>query len=190
MKHIDLFDRIAPLYALFYSYQRKGYQKSLDLLFKSQDFQFESALDVGCGTGALTAELSNQLKVVGLDGSKSMIRQAQRLSPSLTFIQQDVSQGLPYEDHSFDLVISAFVLHGLSELQRLNLLKEMKRVSSKAVILIDYHEGRHPLISLVEWIEHGDYFRFMDHFKDEIPLVFDQVMILKTNANAAFYILS
>ena len=190
MKHVELFDLIAPFYALFYTYQRKGYKKSLDLLFETHDFNFESALDVGCGTGALTAELSKRFPTTGLDGAKNMIHQAQRLSPSLTFVHNDVSHGLPCEDDSFDLVISSFVLHGLSELQRLELLKEMKRVSRKTVILIDYHEGKHPLISLIEWIEHGDYFRFMDHFKEEIPMVFDRVSILKTNSQSAFYILS
>lgn len=190
MKHLALFDLIAPFYAWFYNHQRKGYRKSLNLLFETTDFKFDSALDVGCGTGALTAELSKHFPTIGLDGAKNMIRQAKRLSPELTFECKDVSHGLPYKDHSFDLVISSFVLHGLSELQRMELLKEMKRVTRQAVVLIDYHEGRHPLISLIEWIEHGDYFRFMDHFEDEIPLVFDHVRILKTNSQSAFYILS
>ena len=190
MKHLDLFDLIAPFYAWFYAYQRKGYKTTLKALFDALDFKPASALDVGCGTGALTSELALRLKATGLDGSPNMIAQAKRLAPSLNFIHQDVAHGLPFEDRSFDLAMSSFVLHGLSELQRIELLREMKRVSRQAVVIIDYHEGRHPLISLVEWIEHGDYFRFMDHFKDEIPLVFDHIEILKTNANTGIYILS
>jgi len=190
MKHLDLFDLIAPFYAWFYTYQRKGYKTSLQVLFDALDIPPSSALDVGCGTGALTAELAYLVEATGLDGSLKMIAQAKRLAPTLNFMFRDVAQGLPFEDRSFDLVISSFVLHGLSELQRIELLREMKRVSRQAVVIIDYHEGRHPLISLVEWIEHGDYFHFMDHFKEEIPLVFDQVKILKTNANTGIYILS
>ena len=190
MKHLDLFDLIAPFYAWFYAYQRKGYRKSLDLLIKELDLKEVTFLDVGCGTGALAAELAQHFSVLGIDGSPKMIKEAHRLSPALDFRVTEVSHGLPFSDQCFDIVISSFVLHGLSEMQRLSLLKEMKRVSTQAVVILDYHEGRHPFISLVEWIEHGDYFRFMDHFKDEIPLVFDKAKVIKINAQSAFYVLS
>lgn len=190
MKHLDLFDLIAPFYARFYAYQRKGYRRSLQLLEQAIALNAASFLDVGCGTGALSAELSAKFSVTGIDGSKNMIKEAKRLNPTLDFFVNDVSRGLPYPNRSFDVVISSYVLHGLTETQRLALLNEMKRVSSRFVIILDYHEGRHPLISIVEWLEHGDYFHFMDHFKTEIPLVFDQVQIVKLNRQSAFYILS
>jgi len=190
MKHLALFDLIAPAYALFYRHQKKGYQASVSLLMKHLDLSSKSVLDVGCGTGALTRVISQKATVIGIDGSPNMIKEAQKLNPMLHFDTVDVSHGLPYPDDAFEVVISAFVLHGLSELQRLSLLKEMKRVSRTKVVILDYHHGRHPLISLIEWIEHGDYFYFMDHFKDEIPLVFDTVEIQRINNTAAFYLLS
>ncbi len=190
MKHLDLFEWIAPFYAWFYTYQRKGYQKSLERLIQHLDFQALSALDVGCGTGALTHELSHYFNVSGVDGSTKMIQQAKRLNPALDFKVINFNQGLPYLDHSIDLIFSSFVLHGINSDQRLNLLKEMKRVSAHAIIIIDYHEGRHPFISLVEWIEHGDYFNFMDHFKEELENQFESVQILKINNASAFYILT
>lgn len=189
MKHLQLFDLIAPFYALFYSYQRKGYRKSLDLLFK-QDLKGSSALDVGCGTGALSTELSTVLKVKAVDGSPKMIKEAHRLNPHLDLELIDVNHGLPFKDNAYDYVFSSFVLHGLSSLQRTSLLREMKRVSLKGVIILDYHKGRHPVISLVEWIEHGDYFHFMDHFDEEILEVFDHKEILRINKHTAFYILN
>lgn len=188
MKHLELFDLIAPFYAWFYSYQRKGYRTSLDLLFK-QDLKGTSALDVGCGTGALSIELSTYLKVKAVDGSSKMIKEAHRLNPQLDLEWIDVNHGLPFPDKSFDYVFSSFVLHGLSSSQRISLLREMKRVSLKDVIILDYHKGRHPFISLVEWIEHGDYFHFMDHFDEEILKVFDHKEILRINKHTAFYIL-
>jgi ubiquinone/menaquinone biosynthesis C-methylase UbiE len=189
MKHIELFDLIAPAYAWFFSYQRKGYRQSLDVLFK-QGLNGSTALDVGCGTGALSTELSSYLLVKAVDGSSKMIKEAHRLNPQLDLVWIDVSHGLPFRDNEFDYVFSSFVLHGLSSSQRLALLKEMKRVSLKSVIILDYHKGRHPFISLVEWIEHGDYFHFMDHFDEEILDVFDHKEILKINKHTAFYILN
>lgn len=190
MKHLALFDLIAPLYALFYSHQRKGYQNAVTLLNNQLELSGCRVLDVGCGTGALTRVLSQKTTVIGIDGSPKMIYEARKLNPGLHFETMDVRHGLPYPDAAFEVAISSFVLHGLSELQRLSLLREMKRVSSKTVVILDYHQGRHPLISLIEWIEHGDYFHFMNHFKEEIPLVFDLVKILPINKNTAFYLLS
>lgn len=190
MKHLDLFEWIAPFYAWFYTIQRKGYQKSLQHLNQQLDFKDKSALDVGCGTGALTSELSHYFSVIGVDGSTKMIKQAKRLNPSLDFKVINFDQGLPYPDHSINLVFSSFVLHGINAVQRHKLLKEMKRVSTQALIIIDYHEGRHPFISLIEWIEHGDYFNFMNHFKEEVDSLFDSVQIVKINESTAFYILS
>lgn len=190
MKHLDLFNLIAPFYAWFYNHQRKGYRRALALLFKNNSFKGTTALDVGCGTGALSTELETYLTVKGIDGSSQMIKEAHRLNPQLDLEMVNVTHGLPFETHVFDYVFSSFVLHGLSSFQRLSLLREMKRVSLKGVIILDYHEGRHPLISLIEWIEHGDYFNFMAHFDEEILEIFDHKDILKINRQTAFYILN
>lgn len=190
MKHLDLFDFIAPFYAWFFNHQRKGYRHALARLFQNEKLNGNTALDVGCGTGALSTELERYLKVKAIDGSSQMIKEAHRLNPQLELELINVTHGLSYETHAFDYVFSSFVLHGLSSFQRLSLLREMKRVSLKAVIILDYHEGRHPVISLIEWIEHGDYFNFMKHFDEEILEIFDHKEILKINAHTAFYILN
>ncbi|WP_072813665.1 class I SAM-dependent methyltransferase [Rhodococcus zopfii] len=47
-------------------------------------------VDVGCGVGHVTAELSNRgLDVVGVDPSREMLRVAQNLYPALRFEQDD-----------------------------------------------------------------------------------------------------
>ena len=190
MKHIDLFDLIAPAYALFYKHQRKGYQRSIDILFKQENYEHMQGIDVGCGTGALTAELAQHMSIKGVDGSSKMIKEAKKLNPKLNFEVINFDQGLPFTDQSTQLVFSSFVLHGISSQQRLSLLKEMKRIATEAVIIIDYHQGYHPLISLIEWVEHGDYFNFMKHFEYEYNQIFEHVKIIKVNKQTALYILS
>lgn len=78
-------------------------------------------LDVGCGDGRITAELSthvNQGKVLGIDASSSMIEFASRSFPKTKFNNLDFMQGMietveiPYE---FDLIVSFSCFHWLRD---------------------------------------------------------------------------
>ena len=88
-----------------------------------------SALDVACGTGALTRELAGRAgpggRVVGLDFSERMLDRARRRSPTTTWVQGD-AQALPFDDGEFNAATIAF---GLRNLADPNLgLAEMARV--------------------------------------------------------------
>lgn len=73
----------------------------------------ERILDLGCGDGALTAQLAARVpqgSVLGIDASRSMIDTAlQYQSPNLTFLLKDINN-LDYEEE-FDLVFSNAALH-------------------------------------------------------------------------------
>jgi trans-aconitate 2-methyltransferase len=70
----------------------------------------ERVLDVGCGTGQLTAEIARAgADVVGIDNSPAMIEQARGNYPGLRFEVADVT-GMPYRAE-FDAVFSNAVLH-------------------------------------------------------------------------------
>ena len=57
--------------------------------------------DVGCGTGATTALLTDAgLDALGIDLSPNMIEQARRLNPALTF-QVGAMADLPFDDGAF-----------------------------------------------------------------------------------------
>ena len=74
----------------------------------------ERILDVGCGTGQLTAEMANSgAWVAGIDNSPSMIAEARRNFPQLRFELQDVL-AIPYADE-FDAVFSNATLHWVRE---------------------------------------------------------------------------
>ena len=70
----------------------------------------ERILDVGCGTGQLTAEIARHgAQVVGLDSSAEMLADARKNFPELQFVLADASQfDFP---ESFDAVFSNAVLH-------------------------------------------------------------------------------
>ncbi len=70
----------------------------------------ERILDVGCGTGQLTAEIARYgAQVVGLDNSAEMLADARKNFPELSFVLSDASQfDFP---ESFDAVFSNAALH-------------------------------------------------------------------------------
>ena len=88
-----------------------------------------AALDVACGTGALTRALARRVgpsgRVVGLDFSSGMLDGARRRSPGMTWVQGDALE-LPFADGEFDAATIAFGLRNLADPTRG--LAEMRRV--------------------------------------------------------------
>ena len=77
----------------------------------------ERILDLGCGTGQLTAQIAESgAEVVGMDKSPQMIAEARRLYPQLQFQQADAHD---YETSvPFDAVFSNAALHWMTEPNR------------------------------------------------------------------------
>jgi SAM-dependent methyltransferase len=71
----------------------------------------ERVLDVGCGTGAVTAEVSQRTRgrVTGLDLDPSMTSFAAGWISDVDWIVGD-AHWLPFQDESFDLVLCSFLL--------------------------------------------------------------------------------
>jgi SAM-dependent methyltransferase len=88
----------------------------------------DSVLDVGCGTGALAREALRRVgregQVVGLDLNEGMLAVAARTEPKIEWRQGDAAS-LPFEDASFDVVVSQFALMYFPE--RVTSLSEMWR---------------------------------------------------------------
>jgi trans-aconitate methyltransferase len=74
----------------------------------------ERILDLGCGTGHLTAEMASRgAAVVGLDGSPDMLGQARQNYPALTFTLADATSFR--FDEPFDAVFSNAALHWVKD---------------------------------------------------------------------------
>jgi ubiquinone/menaquinone biosynthesis C-methylase UbiE len=74
----------------------------------------ERILDVGCGTGQLTAEIARAgAQVVGLDYSEDMLSDARKNFPDLEFVLGDASRF--HFDQPFDAVFSNAALHWVKD---------------------------------------------------------------------------
>ena len=93
----------------------------------------DAALDVGCGPGALVAELARRLgapRVAGVDPSAPFVATARLRVPEAD-IREAAAEELPFGDASFDLVLSQLVVNFTSDPQRA--LAEMRRVGRRTV---------------------------------------------------------
>jgi SAM-dependent methyltransferase len=103
----------------------------------------ETALDVGCGSGALLAELAARLgvdRVAGVDPSGPFVEFARAVVPGAD-VRVARAEALPFEDGAFDAVLSQLVVNFLDDPDAG--AAEMRRVARRAVAACawDYADG-------------------------------------------------
>jgi SAM-dependent methyltransferase len=109
----------------------------------------QRVLDVGCGPGALTAELVGRLgtdAVWAVDPSERFVAAARDRLPGV-WIERASAEELPYEDRRFDPVLAQLVVHFMAD--PVAGLREMARVTEThgvvAACVWDHGGGRGPL---------------------------------------------
>ena len=109
----------------------------------------QRVIDVGCGPGALTAELVSRLgaeHIAAVDPSESFIAAARERHPGVD-VRQASAESLPYRDGRFDAALAQLVVHFMTA--PVAGLREMARVTQGggmvAACVWDYAEGRGPL---------------------------------------------
>lgn len=91
-------------------------------------------LDLGCGTATLSILLKQKQPnavIVGIDGDAKILqiarKKAHKAGVDITF-DEGMSFDLPYEDESFDRIVSSLFFHHLSRESKLETLREVNRV--------------------------------------------------------------
>ena len=193
-KKNEVFDLIAPIYGLFYDYQKRHYNAVLDRVQNELDFSaYKNIIDVGCGTGALCSVLHQRgFAVTGVDLVRKMLNIAEKKqeNKAIEFIQTSVLVSMPFQDKSFDISIAAYVAHGLKEDKRKIMYAEMSRITKHLVIIYDYNEARSILTNIIEWLEGGDYFNFIRKAKSEMKENFRDTRVVDVDLRATWYICS
>ena len=99
--------------------------------------QGSSTLDFGCGTGSSTRFLNDiGLDVCGVDINDAMLTEARSHNDNIIYKKINAGK-IPYENNTFDIVFSAFVLLEVDSKERmLNILNEIYRVLNNGGIFI------------------------------------------------------
>lgn len=109
-----------------------------------------SVLELGCGSGSLTAMMIHRGAIVrAVDRSEAMLRRARRRAPEASFTRCDI---LDFKcDQKFDRVLLAFVLHHLESADRLATLKLARTLlkSGGLVGILDWAEPRGAALGFV-----------------------------------------
>ncbi len=109
-------------------------------------------LDLGCGTGLTTLALAahaNYGVIIGVDKEMTMLKQymnnviegrksALENGVAIKAYQSDILAFLKrWKNHSFDAVVSGFVLHNLPKVMRAEILKEVGRVLTPKGVFVN-----------------------------------------------------
>ena len=112
-----------------------------------------SVLDVGCGKGFLLYEMRQilpGLEISGFDISKHGLSQSREEIRDKLFHYR--AQDLyPYENDSFDLVISLGCLHNLRVFELENALKEIERVGRQGYVMVESYRSEQEQFNLQCW---------------------------------------
>ena len=106
----------------------------------------ERVLDVACGTGTLALEVLQRApgaRVTGVDGDPEILdrarAKAERAGAEVSF-DEGLSTSLPYEDESFDVVLSTLFFHHLTD--------EAKRATAEELCRVLRPGGR---VAVADW---------------------------------------
>ena len=109
----------------------------------------QRVLDVGCGPGALTAELVRRLgpaNVSAVDPSEPFVTAARRRQPEVS-VQLAAAEDLPFDDQTFDAALAQLVVHFMAD--PVVGLRELGRVTRTggvvAACVWDHAGGQGPL---------------------------------------------
>src|SRR5918999_855186 len=135
------------------AYDRFMGRYSVPLAPRFADFAAVSAghrvLDVGCGPGALTAELVRRLgadAVAAVDPSEPFVEAAPERHPGVS-VERAAAEELPFRAHEFDAALAQLVVHFMTD--PVAGLREMARVTRErgavAACVWDHAGGGGPL---------------------------------------------
>ena len=112
-----------------------------------------SILDIGCGKGFMVYDFSRlipEITIKGIDISSYAIEKS--LEATKKNLQVADAKALPFQDKSFDYVISINTIHNLEKNECAKALKEIERVSKlKSFITVDAYRNEDEKKRMYDW---------------------------------------
>jgi SAM-dependent methyltransferase len=132
------------------NYRSYGYSEVSQLISFGKIERGMRILDLGCGTGNLSAQLWECILVdtIGVDKSLQMLTKASKKGLKVLCADADLSP-LPFKNEPFDAVIGSYVIHHIKN--RMDLIRECFRILNNGalILLTSSHaqiENLHPVI--------------------------------------------
>jgi len=129
---------LVPYSQEYYDRTRKAaasHQRMRRLRDLVKSYKPKKVLDVGCGHGFLVTILNNYgIETIGVDSSKFSGSDM----PKDKFVLADVTEGLPFKDKEFDVVISTDFFEHLKDEEIDRVYSEMQRVGTHIIAIICY----------------------------------------------------
>lgn len=137
-----------------YYYDPKFFTDVVDDFVRYYELDSDSSiLDIGCAKGFMLHDFMLRLpnvKVAGIDISKYCLNKA--ISTAAPFLVEGCCSNLPYNDSSYDLVISIATIHNLSKEGVIRSLHEIVRVTRRnAFIKVNGYTTDEERDRLVGW---------------------------------------
>ena len=134
MKATRFWNLYAPVYNVFMSMNKNAYAEVYKKIRKT--IQNKKVLELACGTGLISNHVAEVSKTyIATDFAENMLFQAQRKKSceNLRYMKAN-AENLPFENHSFDVVIISNALHIMPNPEKV--LAEIQRVLKTGGILI------------------------------------------------------
>lgn len=108
--------------------REKYFEVHSEVLRKADLKDNDSVLDIGIGTGLLEEKIKKRVIIYGIDISEKMIARIKKKKIRITELKYGSFNNIPYKDKMFDVIVSCFAFHHLSDLEKSMSIIEMKRV--------------------------------------------------------------
>ena len=114
-----------------------------------------NVLEIGCGTGLYSNLLRQDFaNFVATDVSHDMLAELNKNYPEIKTMQADATNLAQFKDKTFDFVFCMSVLHHIDEGQRVQALREMRRVLKPGGYVAVFEPyARHPVPLLFQLIQ-------------------------------------
>ena len=148
------FDALTRLYdpVVALTSRERGFKRRL--LEHARIKDGEAVLDLACGTGTLAIEVKKErpkAKVSAIDGDRKILTRARAKAKDAGVkidFQRGLSNELPYEARSFDVVLSTLFFHHLTDEAKADTAEEIRRVLRLGgrALIADWGRPQDPLM--------------------------------------------
>jgi len=147
--YYDIFSRIYDYFVKLHSSDKSGKLRSW-LIEKAGLKPGTKVLDLCTGTGEVALRAYKKIEdgiVVGIDFSEGMLKKAKEKSSDIVWIKAD-AVFLPFRENCFDVVFCAYAFYELKDREKIQMLKEVKRVLTDRgrLIIMEHEEPKNPFL--------------------------------------------